>query len=255
MTLDRRRFLQLAAGGVLASTLPATSLADSARQVRIKAIVFDGFAIFDPHHIAALAESIVPGNGNVLMNAWRVRQFEYQWLRALSGQYVDFLHATRDSLVFALNQLQLKVTSAKQEELMTAWSNLQVWPDAAGAVEKLHNAGMRLAFLSNMTFKMLKDGLKKAKLDEMFEAVISTDQIRSYKPDPRAYRMGVDTLRLPKEEILFLAFAGWDVAGSKWFGYPTFWVNRMNSPQEELGTEADATGPNLAALISYVLPS
>ena len=28
---------------------------------------------------------------------------------------------------------------------------------------------------------------------------------------------------------------GWDAAGAKWFGYTTFWVNRLNLPVEELG--------------------
>lgn len=96
-------------------------------------------------------------------------------------------------------------------------------------------------------------GLKNANLDGMFEAVISTDRVRSFKPAPEAYQLGVDTLQLNKEEILFVAFAGWDVAGAKWFGYPTFWVNRLNSPQEQLDVEADAAGANLAALVKFVL--
>lgn len=244
----------MAAGGVLASAVQGLSFAGRASRERFKAIAFDAFPIFDPRPIAALAESLFPGKSQSLMSAWRDRQFQYQWLRALSGQYVDFLHTTRDSLVFAANQLRLDISSAKQDQLMAAWSNLHLWPDATEAVKVLHDAGLRLLFLSNMTSKMLTGALKEAKLDGAFEAVISTDQIRSYKPDPRAYQMGVDTLGLPKDEILFVAFAGWDVAGAKWFGYPTFWVNRMNAPQEELGVEADAVGHDLAALLNFVLP-
>jgi 2-haloacid dehalogenase len=98
----------------------------------------------------------------------------------------------------------------------------------------------------------LNDGLKKGRLDGAFEAVLSTDRIRSYKPDPRAYRMAMDKLLLSREEILFVAFAGWDVAGAKWFGYPTFWLNRQASPTEELGVEADASGPDLNSLVQFV---
>ena len=94
----------------------------------------------------------------------------------------------------------------------------------------------------NMTASMLNDGLKKARLEDKFEAIMSTDRIRSYKPDPRAYRMAMEELRLSREEILFVAFAAWDVVGAKWFGYPTFWLNRQGSPAEELGVEADASG-------------
>jgi len=253
MTLDRRHFLGLTAGSLLAGAFPTASFAGEGSRSRFKAIAFDAFPIFDPRPLGALAETLLPGNGQALMNAWRIRQFEYQWLRALAGQYVDFLQATHDSLKFAAKQLRLEISPAKHDQLMAAWSNLQVWPDAAEAIKVLRDAGLRLAFLSNMTSRVLTDGLREAKLDGAFEAVISTDRIRSYKPDPRAYQLGVDTLGLRKEEVLFVAFAGWDVAGSKWFGYPTFWANRTNAPQEEFGIEADAVGPDLGALLSFVL--
>lgn len=255
MVVDRRSFLMSAGGSVLAGALSTGALAAAADRTRFKAIAFDAFPIFDARPIAALAESLLPGHGAAFMNAWRARQFDYQWLRALAGQYVDFLQATHDSLVFAARQLQLEVSPAQQAQLMAAWSNLQVWPDVAEAIKVLHGAGLRLVFLSNMTSRMISGGLKEAKLEDMFEAVISTDRIRSYKPDHRAYQLGLDTLRLRKEDVLFVASTGWDAAGAKWFGYPTFWVNRMSAPPEELGAQADAVGPDLAALVSFVLPN
>ena len=51
--------------------------------------------------------------------------------------------------------------------------------------------------------------------------------------------MAVDAFGRPREGIPFVAFAGWDVAGAGWFGYPTFWVNR-------LGVAPDGAGRDLA---------
>jgi 2-haloacid dehalogenase len=65
--------------------------------------------------------------------------------------------------------------------------------------------------------------------------------------------MGPDAFKLPKEEIAYAAFAGWDAAGAKWFGYPTFWVNRANAPVEELGVTPDGTGVGMADLVKFVL--
>ena len=62
----------------------------------------------------------------------------------------------------------------------------------------------------------------------------------------------MDTLSLSREEILFVASTGWDVAGAKWFGYPTFWLNRLVSPAEELGVEADASGLDLNSPVQFV---
>ena len=253
MTLDRRAFLLLAAGGALASSLPTTAT-QATEQSRFKAIAFDAFPIFDPRPIAALTESLFPGKGAAVINVWRTRQFEYQWLRALGGQYADFLHATEASLVFATKQLQLDLTADKRRQLMAAYTNLKVWPDAAAALETLREAGIRLVLLSNMTRPILQQSLEQSGLNAMFEAILSTDQIKSYKPDPRTYRMAMDTLELKREDILFAAFAGWDVAGAKWFGYPTFWVNRLDSPMEELGAIPDASGPDMSALVRFVLP-
>ena len=181
-----------------------------------------------------------------------LRQFEYQWLRALSGHYADFWQTTEDGLVFAAKLLQLELTPEKRAQLMQAYLGLKAWPDVPSALSALKEAGIRLAFLSNMTTKMLDADIKNAGLDGVFEHVLSTDQIRAYKPDPRAYQMAIDAFKLQREEIIFAAFAGWDAAGAKWFGYPTFWVNRLNLPAEELGVAPDAMGRDLTALVSFV---
>jgi len=111
---------------------------------------------------------------------------------------------------------------------------------------------MRMAFLSNMTAKMLESGLRNSKLEGLFDSILSTDRVQAFKPDPRAYQMGLDAFHLKPEQILFAAFAGWDAAGAKSFGYPTYWVNRQNQPIEELGVAPDATGKSLTDLVTYL---
>jgi hypothetical protein len=39
----------------------------------ISGIAFDGFVIFEPESIAALAESLFPGKDAELINTWRLR--------------------------------------------------------------------------------------------------------------------------------------------------------------------------------------
>ncbi len=99
---------------------------------------------------------------------------------------------------------------------------------------------------------MLETGIRTAGLSGLFEQVLSTDLVRAYKPDPKAYRMGVEAFWLRPDEIVFAAFAGWDAAGARSFGYPTFWVNRLGLPAEELGVTADASGATLTDLVAFV---
>ena len=251
MSLDRRELLYLTAGAV-ASALPPRARDPTSPPPPFKAVAFDAFPIFDPRPVFGLAETLFPEKGNELSNAWRTRQFEYQWLRALSGRYADFWQTTEDGLVFAAKQLQLDLTQEKRAQLMQAYLRLKAWPDVSAALAALREMGIRLVFLSNMTAKMLDGGIRNAGLDGAFEHVLSTDRIRTYKPDSRAYQMAIDALKLEREQILFAAFAAWDVAGAKWFGYPTFWVNRAGLPAEELGATPDAVGKDLTDLVSFV---
>jgi 2-haloacid dehalogenase len=251
MPSDRREFLSRMAISGLA--LQSFSTAVAAFRSSIKAVAFDGFPILDPRPVFALVDQLYPERGVELSNVWRTRQFEYTWLRTMSRRYADFWQVTDDALVFAAKSLKLELTPDKHARLMDAYLNLRCWPEVPEALSSLKKAGIRLAFLSNLTAKMLEAGIHNSQLGGSFDHVLSTDRVKAYKPDPRAYQMGVDVLGLKPDQILFAAFAGWDAAGAKSFGYPTFWVNRQNQPAEELGVVADATGGNLIDLVRYLV--
>jgi 2-haloacid dehalogenase len=219
----------------------------------VRAVAFDAFPIFDARPAFALVKQLFPEKGTELCNLWRTRQFEYMWLRTLSGHYRDFWSVTGDALAFAAKAVQVELTSDSHSFLMDAWLRLKCWPDAPAALRVLKNSGLHLVFLSNMTAKMLESGIRNSGLENLFDQVLSTDRVRVYKPDPRAYQMVLDAYRWRRQEVVFAAFAGWDAAGAKRFGYRTFWVNRQNQPVEELGTAPDATGATLDDLVSYVL--
>jgi 2-haloacid dehalogenase len=255
MAITRRGFVRLTAAGItanLAVRMP-DRLADAAPSAsRLKAVAFDAFPVFNPAPVASRAEAVFPGKGALLGEEWRLRQFEYAWLRCLSGRYVDFWKVTEDALVFAARNLRLELDSGKRDSLMSAFLELVPWPDVIPALTSLRQSGLRLGFVSNFTPRMLEANLDKAGLRPMFEHVVSTDRARTYKPDPNAYRLGTEAFGLRRDEILFVAHAGWDAAGARSFGYPTFWVNRAGAPAEELGAPPDATGPDLSEVVRFV---
>jgi len=264
MQLSRRQFVyRMGAGslGVTAAlvastrTAPASEIEPGAVRAPFRAVLFDAFPVFDPRSVAAVVDADFPGRGAELTALWRTRQFEYTWLRVAAQDYADFWQCTDDALRFAAASLHLKLTAAQHERLMNAYLTLQPWPDAPPALRTLRQAGVRLGFLSNFTSAMLDAALQHTGLGDLFEHVLSTDRARTFKPDPRAYQLGVDALGLPRDQIVFAAFAGWDAAGAKHFGYPTFWVNRMQAPPEELGVRPDASGSSLAELVAFVTPA
>ena len=253
MFVNRRELVALAAGGVAAANaLAPARQARAASGAKIKAIAFDGFPIIDPRPVAARTEEIFPGKGVELGNAWRTRQFEYTWLRTLGGQYADFWQVTEESLMFAAKLLKIELSADQRDQLLQSYLGLKAWPDVLPALKQLRDAGIRMAFLSNLTDTMLDAAVKNSGLEGFLEGHLSTDKVSAFKPDPRAYQMGLDAFNLKKEEVAFAAFAGWDAAGARWFGYPTFWVNRLNAPVEELNVVPDGIGSGLGDLVKFV---
>ena len=246
MHLDRRKFVTLAA-----ATLATPAAWAAARP--FKAIAFDGFVITDPRPVFAKTEELFADKGRALNEAWRTRIFEYTWLRTVGGHYADFWHVIEDALLVAARASKVELSADQRDALMQTWLTLKAWPDVAPALKQLKAAGIRMAFLANPTAKMLDAVMTNSGLEDVFEPHLSTDKVNAFKPDPRAYQMGIDAFRLAKEDVAFAAFAGWDAAGAKWFGYPTFWVNRMNAPAEELGMMPDGIGAGMADLAKFVL--
>jgi 2-haloacid dehalogenase len=236
------------AAATAATTLPRP---ERAPRAKLRAICFDLFTLFDPRSVVRVAKTLVGDQAIELCEAWRVRQFEYSWLRVAAQRYVDFRTVTDEALQFASAARGLTLSAAARRTLVDAYSQLTPWPDAKAALTTWKQAGLLLAPLSNYSPSMLESLLDQAGFSELFSAQISTDVARTFKPDPVAYALGELRLGLSRAEIAFAAFGGWDAAGAKWFGFPTFWVNRLGVAQERL-IEPDGSGPTLAELGQFV---
>jgi 2-haloacid dehalogenase len=248
-SLSRRLVLQ---GAAVASAGLMSGNALSASQGPIQAVAFDGFTVFDPRPVAAVAEQLFPGRGTELMTAWRTRQFEYTWLRTLMNRYDDFWRVTDDALTFAAHQVHVTLTEDKRDQILQTFLATKAWPDALPALKRMKARGLRLSFLANLTTAMLDRWVDNAGLQGIFGQHLSTDAVQAFKPAPRAYQMGVDHFGCSRSSIVFAAFGGWDAAGAKAFGYPTFWVNRARQPIEELGQSPDGQGDTLDDLDAFL---
>lgn len=216
----------------------------------IRAVAFDLFTLFDPRGVDQRVAAVV-GNNPAFAATWKTKLFEYSWLRAASGQYRDFESLAGDALSYSARAHGVVLSDAARSALAGAFTELEPWPDSAAVLEQFRTRGLKLAPLANFSPRMIDRLLGRAQLLDHFDALISTDLARSYKPDPRAYALAETTFGLPRRQIAFSAFGGWDAAGAHWFGFPTFWVNRLSRPTEELGAPV-ASGSDLTALARWV---
>jgi len=250
--ISRKSFIYTTSLGTASVLLKPSMLNLNLNTLKLKAVVFDAFTLFDPRPIFKTVEELFPANGKEVVETWRSKQFSYQWLRVCGKRYKNFRDVTADALDYALTRHVPSHTNEEKDLIMARYETISAWSDVAPSLKALKDLGLSLGILSNMTGKMLNNGIQNAALKGCFDFVISTDKKQTYKPDRDAYQMAVEEQKLGKEEILFAPFAGWDMAGAKWFGFPTFWVNRLNDPIERLDVEPEGNGNDLNDLVAFI---
>ncbi|MBX9810397.1 MAG: haloacid dehalogenase type II [Burkholderiales bacterium] len=215
--------------------------------MKFNALVFDAYGtLLDVQTVIALCEKLFPGKGAALSQSWRAKQLEYTWLRSLMGRYEDFAQITADALRHACSALDLKLESSHVLQLMDAYDRLAPFPDVLEALPRL--AQYKRVILSNGSPAMLNTAVKNAGLASYLDAVLSVDQIKIYKPDPRVYQLAIDRLGVDKASIGFVSSNYWDIAGAKSFGFNALWINRSGARPDALGIKPDAVLTGLTEL-------
>ena len=173
----------------------------------IRAITFDAFPIYDPRSIFAAVEQRFPEQGEALSKLWFTKLFPYTWLRTTAHRYVGFEVVAAQAFDAAASTLGVVATAADRDALVAAFSQMELWPDVVERLGEFRQLGLRLAFLSNLSEPMLRANMRRTGVERFFEAALSTDGVRAFKPAPEAYQLGVEAFGLKKEEIAFAAFA------------------------------------------------
>jgi 2-haloacid dehalogenase len=202
--------------------------------------VFDAYGtLFDIHSVVVRASSNIPGDLQALSILWRQKQLEYTWLRSLMGRYEDFWDVTEAALRSAVTQLKIEASDAQLDSLLQGYLSPSPFPDVKPVLDALK--GVPLAILSNGSPRMLQSAVRHSGLENAFAEVISVDRVKTYKPSPLVYALGVEILKVPASDILFVSSNSWDAAGAKAFGYKVCWCNRFQGHMEHLGFWPDAT--------------
>ena len=219
-----------------------------------EAVVFDAYGtLFDVHSVASLAEQLWPGQGAALSQAWRAKQLEYSWLRAMSRRYKPFWEITRDALRHACARLGLALDTAIETRLMNQYASLSAFPENLGALRALKDAGLPLGILTNGNRDMIEVSIRSAGMQGLFDHVLSSQQVETFKTLDAIYALGPAAFGCPAKRILFVSSNGWDAIASKWYGYTSFWIDRTGVPLEVLDTEPDFNGRLLTDVADVAL--
>ena len=218
----------------------------------VTACVFDAYGTLFDFASAARGCRDVLGDGIDRFSAlWRDKQLQYTWLRAAQGRHADFWQVTGDALDFTLDSLGL-AQAGLRERLMRLYLTLEPFPEVPSVLEPLKSAGVRTAILSNGSPMMLEAVVKNARLDGLFDAVLSVEDAGVFKPHPKVYQLAVDRLRVPAHAIAFQSSNAWDAHAASAFGMQVVWCNRYGQRAERLPGQPDREVTSLAELPALV---
>ena len=217
------------------------------------ALVFDAYGtLFDVHSVVQRCESFWPGAGAKLSQLWRSKQLEWTWQRSLMRRYVPFSQITRDALAYACAALDLALDEGRTETLMREYLRLALYPDVSAALGQLRTAGYRLAVLTNGSPDMIDPLVAHSGLS--FDAVLSVDEKRIFKPAPEVYDLAAKRLEVAARDVGFVSSNGWDALGAKSFGFRVWWINRTAAPMDRLDFQPDGILGGLGELPAALTP-
>ena len=149
---------------------------------------------------------------------------------------------------------------ATPDEIRALPESVPSWPPFPDTVAALLQLKKRfqLAVISNIDDELFAATRKHLEVE--FDAVITAEQARSYKPAIHNFDLALRTLALPPERLLHAAQSIYhDVVPAQSLGISTVWVNRR-SARPGIGAVRAAVGrpdlvvPDLATLAALAVP-
>jgi 2-haloacid dehalogenase len=206
-------------------------LREESTSVNLRALAFDVFGTVVDWRSSIIAELEAFGRRHGVSAEWpafaddwrsgyvpsmnRVRHGELPWTK------LDDLH--RMTLVDLLAARSISVGDDAVDELNRAWHRLDPWPDSVAGLTRLKRRFV-ITTLSNGNVSLLTNMAKHGGLP--WDAVISAELFRHYKPDVEAYRGCADLLGVAPQELMLVAAHPSDLRAARDAGLQTAYVVR-----------------------------
>lgn len=197
----------------------------------VKALTFDVFGTVVDWRTSIIREGELLAQSKILDIDWpqfaddwragygpamqRVREGDLPWMK------IDQLH--RLILDDLLTKYEIELSEEETDHFNRAWHRLIPWPDAVAGLHRL-KAKFVLATLSNGNVSLLVNMAKNAGLP--WDAVLSAELAKHYKPDREAYLTAADLLGLEPPQVMMVAAHPGDLRAASAVGFRTALVPR-----------------------------
>ncbi|MCM2131752.1 haloacid dehalogenase type II [Larsenimonas rhizosphaerae] len=219
-------------------------------------LAFDVYGtLIDPDSLSETLRPVLGNDAESVSAAWRARQLTLAFRRGLMGRYVDFAVCTADALRAVLAEQGHEVDEQTRQDWMDAYGALPAHDDAAEGLRSLRGQGIRLVAFSNGTEAAMKNVLANAGLLELFDELVSVDDIKRFKPDPQVYLHLLRRMNSEPSRTWLVSSNAWDIQGARHTGLGAAWIKRSHTAIEDEDLKPLVTVSSLVYLSDALPPS
>ena len=213
-------------------------------------LAFDIYGtLIDTHGIQNRLQDFLGAEAGRFSLAWRDKQLEYSFRRGLMRQYADFSVCTAQALDYTCASFGVALTPDQKADLMQAYTVLPAFPDVEPALAQLETAGYRRVAFSNGSAAAVELLLKTAGLRQFFDAVVSVEEVETFKPAPAVYEHLLGRCDASADETWLVSSNPFDVIGALSAGLKAAWVKRSSAAVfDPWGIEPTAVVDDLCSL-------
>jgi 2-haloacid dehalogenase len=182
---------------------------------------------------------------------WFNQMLQSAFVATITDAYVPFAEAAGAALGMTEERLGVEVSENDRQEILGGLRELPPHSEVPESLDRLHDAGFRLATLTNSTQEVAEAQIQNAGLTDKFEQILSADTARRLKPAPAPYRMAARSLGVPDRGMRLIAAHAWDVAGALRAGCAAAFVARQ--PFDPLVEVPDVVGTDLAEVADGII--
>ncbi len=179
---------------------------------------------------AIIREQSLDASPDCLLREWLVGNAEFRESRDdPDGPFQTYFEAWRDGFDAAFTRLGLSGDAAAASRSFIGFlSRRDPYPETVEAVTLLQDR-WKTAVLSNADDDYLMPNLGLLGLE--FDAVLSSEEARSYKPHPNLFREMLKRLDVAPGSAVYVGDRQYeDVKGARGVGINAVWINRTGEP-------------------------
>ncbi|MCM5704992.1 haloacid dehalogenase type II [Larsenimonas salina] len=215
-------------------------------------LAFDVYGtLLDTGSLADMMRDALGDQAEAVSEAWRARQLNLAFRRGLMGRYVDFALCTQDALNAVLEEGGHQLDEAQRKALLKGYGTLPPHSDTLAGLKALRTQNVTMVAFSNGTADAMQNVLTQAGLIDQFDALVSVDDIKRFKPDPQVYLHLMRTMASSPDNTWLVSSNAWDIQGARHVGLNAAWVHRDRSVIEDEALAPTHTVESLEALAAW----